>query len=455
MQNWKNLLNRTRDDLGANPPPADPPPGPDQCTLCGKASICNGMGVVSYDVPYGHEYFGKLLRCPNNPVLQDEERMERLRQMGNLSAYKDKTFQEFKTFNYGLGSHQNASLDYALKTSFQFAHDLNGWLLLQGTYGCGKTHLAAAVGNEALRNGHSVMFITVPDLLDHLRSGYNTSAEETYHETFERVRRVQVLILDDLGTENPSAWALEKLFQLLNHRYTHRMPTVITTNNELSRIDPRIRSRLMDEGMIRRVVITAPDYRSVLSGVQGQDDFGNVGHYREMTFAAFTLPTALDRENYPILHEALETCRAYAANPEGWLVLHGNYGTGKTHLAAAIANEYYQKQQSVMFVTVLDLMDHLRQSFDPRSPVRFDERFDLVRDVRLLVLDSLSTANASSWAKEKLFQIIDHRYVNRLPTVFTISDPLNTIDKRMMTRLGDRRVTQIIPMPVKPFTSFE
>jgi len=64
-----------------------------------------------------------------------------------------------------------------------------------------------------------------------------------------------------------TAWATEKLFQLINYRYNYRMPTVITTNHRLlAQMDERIRSRLSDLGLVRHVVIEAADYRERHTG---------------------------------------------------------------------------------------------------------------------------------------------------------------------------------------------
>ena len=81
--------------------------------------------------------------------------------------------------------------------------------------------------------GDTVFFSIVPDLLDHLRAAFAPTSELTYDALFERVRESGLLVLDDLGAENGTAWATEKLFQLINYRYNYRMPTVITTNARL------------------------------------------------------------------------------------------------------------------------------------------------------------------------------------------------------------------------------
>ena len=75
-----------------------------------------------------------------------------------------------------------------------------------------------------LERGEPALFVVVPDLLDHLRAAYRPGAEIGYDELFERVRSAPVLVLDDLGTQSPTPWAQEKLFQLINHRFNTRLP---------------------------------------------------------------------------------------------------------------------------------------------------------------------------------------------------------------------------------------
>ncbi len=146
--------------------------------------------------------------------------------------------------------------------------DPQGWLVLLGGYGCGKTHLAAAIANQVVDRGQPVLFVVVPDLLDHLRATFGPNSPVSYDQRFDEVRNAPLLILDDLGTQSSTPWAQEKLFQILNYRYNARLPTVITSNHTLEEIDLRIRSRMVDPDLAMLVTIQAPDFR--LSGV-GQD----------------------------------------------------------------------------------------------------------------------------------------------------------------------------------------
>jgi DNA replication protein DnaC len=416
----------------------------------GAERFCNGSGFYDVDVPVGHPDFSKVFRCPHNPAEADTDRKEKLRKLSNLGAFADKTFDNFIMDQHALSPNQVESLRQAHRMAIQFAERPDQkWLILQGTYGCGKTHLAAAIGNERLEQGDLVLFVTAPDLLDHLRGSYGPGAE-SYDQTFDRVRQADVLILDDLGVENPSEWAKEKLFQLLNYRYNERLSTVITTNTDLDMLDPRLRSRMLDIDVVRHAPITAPDYRSAQQNEREQ--LSDLHLYIQYRFDSFDIRTGCYPDEVQNLKLALTAAQTFTERGHGWLVLIGQSGTGKTHLAAAIANDVNRFGAEIMFVTASDLLDYLRRTFNPSSPVSFDDQFQQVKNTPFLVLDDLTTTETSkAWAREKLVQIIKHRYVKQLPTIITTTVGLEAIDSQIRTRLMDRRLCQIVGLVARPY----
>jgi DNA replication protein DnaC len=255
-----------------------------------------------------------------------------------------------------------------------------------------------------------------------------------------------VLVLDDLGTESATSWAQEKLYQIFNHRYNAQLPTVITTNHELEDIPLRLRSRIVDPSLTKIVSIKAPDYRR--SGVaQDQSDLSSLGLHQDQTFDTFDMrKEELLPEEEASLQEAYDKAHAFAEDPRDWLLFTGTYGCGKTHLAAAIANHRVAEGYPALFVVVPDLLDHLRATFNPKSAVSFDKRFEEVRRAPLLILDDLGTESATPWAREKLYQIFDYRYNARLPTVITTASMVEEIDPRLATRMLD--VSRCTPAPI-------
>ncbi|MFW6082621.1 MAG: ATP-binding protein, partial [Chloroflexota bacterium] len=83
----------------------------------------------------------------------------------------------------------------------------------------------------------------------------------SFDKRFEEVRRIPLLILDDLGTESATPWAREKLYQVFDYRYNARLPTVITTAGMIEDIDPRLATRMLDLSRCTPAPILAPPYR--------------------------------------------------------------------------------------------------------------------------------------------------------------------------------------------------
>lgn len=218
--------------------------------------VCKGAGYLRADVPFGHPNFGKPIACECKEAEWKEKRRQQLRSISNLDAFQDKTF---KTFNHTV----SGPVQQAYQVAYEYAKEPDGWLVFIGKNGCGKTHLAAAIANRCLARGSLVLFCTVIELLDHLRATFVPTSTEVYDQLFAKMREAELLILDDLGAQQSSPWANEKLFQLLNYRYNSRIPTIITTNNiGLQAIEERIRSRLVDASLVITVTFDgAHDYR--------------------------------------------------------------------------------------------------------------------------------------------------------------------------------------------------
>ena len=401
--------------------------------------ICKGARFVHPLLPDGKPDYGRVVPCRCTKQDLEEKRHSHLQSYSNLGPLARLTFDNLVREGRGDDPVDRQRFTRAFEAAHEFASRPYGWLVLAGPSGSGKTHLAAAIANCRIAENHPAFYITTPDLLDHLRSSFNPNSDLPYDEFFEQVRNTPLLVLDDFGAHSATPWAKEKLEQLLNHRFTNRLPTVIVTITSIEELDERMRTRLADSDFCQ-VQITG-SRPSALSNWGWAPEFEL---QKEMTFDNFVwkrdnLPSD-ERQN---LEKAYRLAVDFAKDPEGWLVFQGVNGCGKTHLAAAIVNYRYQQGKPALFIVIPDFLDHLRSTFSPDSKVSYDQLFESVKNAPLLILDDLGAQTTTPWAQEKLYQVINHRYNARLATVITTNCSADEIDSRIMTRFVDQKLSML------------
>jgi len=396
---------------------------------------------VRLSVPLGHPDFGQAVPCRCAREESAEERGERLLRYSGIGPLERLTFGNLIARGRNPSAREQEQYARCVEDARGFADAPEGWIVLTGASGCGKTHIAAAVVNRVLERGEAALFVVVPDLLDHLRSAYQPGAEVGYDELFERVRNAPVLVLDDLGTQAPTQWAQEKLFQLINHRFNARLPMVVTTNLPLEQLDERLRTRLTDASIARVYALEA----ARASGLSALDVLDRP-LMRAMTFESFDfrgVHLALDERKR--LENAYRHALTFSEQPEGWLLFMGSHGTGKTHLAAAIANYRRSRGERVCFVDVAELVEYLRETQGGDESSERGIAFQQMRDAPLLVLDDLT-----SWGKDRLFSVLNYRYTRRMPTVVTTALTLEEMGPRLASRLLDHAVCSQIVLDAAP-----
>ena len=404
--------------------------------------ICKGAGFLRVDLPPGHPDFGKLVLCRCRTDSLTRERKDKLERLSNLGPLVRLTFDNLLNQGRSANPQSRERFHRAYNICRDYARSPEGWLVLLGPSGCGKTHLSAAIANERIAAGQQVLFVVVPDLLDHLRSSFSPSSEVSYDELFENVKAAPLLILDDLGTQSATPWAQEKLYQIFNHRYNAHFPTVITSNRSLAEIEERLRSRMTDPDLSRICVV---EERLTAAQESLSSDLPEL--LKGMTFEGFDRRgQAVDEKAMDSLEKAYKLAKEFAEEPHLWLVLLGPTGCGKTHLAAAVANRLIARGKPAYFVVVPDLLDHLRSAYGPDSKVPYDELFETIRTAPLLIMDDLGAHSSTPWAEEKLYQLVNHRYNHRLPTVITTNLTLDDLDERLASRLADLKVSTLCPI---------
>lgn len=409
-------------------------------TSLGDAALecpdCGGARFVRVTANIEDPAFGRAVPCGCALREDDDSRRERLLRYSRLGSLERFTFETLLATGRSTDSRVQEHYSTAVEAARRFADHPQGWLVLSGVPGCGKTHLAAAIANRVIERGHPVLFLSVADFLDKLRSSYTEDAETSYESLTEQLRTAPLAVLDDLDSYSETPWAREKFAQLVSYRFHAALPTVFTCAGLNDQIDERLAARLSDPALSQQFVLEAaraPRYFEV----------GGMTRERltEFTFEVFRPGGhGLRGESRRNLEGAFRLARGWAERPAGWLVLLGANGCGKTHLAAAIAAYRLESGDGVAFTTAPDLLDELRATFAPDSSERFDQLFGRLRDVELLVLDDLGAHQSSGWAQEKLYQLLNYRHLGRLPTVVTSDLELNKLESRIASRLSDLQV---------------
>lgn len=143
--------------------------------------------------------------------------------------------------------------------------DANNSLLFIGSPGTGKTHLAAAIANRLVEIGIPARFGTFQAHLDNIKKEFDTSGQRRY---LDEIRGVPMLVIDDLGQERRTDWTKSVLYDVVNYRYEHLLPMVMTTNlrpdDFANYCGTAVWSRLYE--MCDTIMMNGADYRQTKGG---------------------------------------------------------------------------------------------------------------------------------------------------------------------------------------------
>lgn len=246
------ILSNSPEAAGFNPP--DPVP----CKYCGKPRLTRGFkfGERIMWAPYGPE------RCDCPEAVAEYEREKAEREAKEKAEREAKEAEEMRrrvrriigdsgmnarflrrTFDTFQPTRDNQKACRVCKTyADTFREKLpknnpepgrNG-LFITGPKGTGKTHLAAAIANQLMQQGTAVICMTMIDLLDRIKQTYEQSrqygGETSEGNVLSAYKTVPLLVIDDMGKEPATEWAVSKVYAIINARYEAYMPTIITTN---------------------------------------------------------------------------------------------------------------------------------------------------------------------------------------------------------------------------------
>ena len=142
--------------------------------------------------------------------------------------------------------------------------------------------------------------------------------------------------------------------------------------------------------------------------------------------------------------EAICTSVCRGGNPRG-LLLMGQVGSGKTHLAAAIANRLLSRGHRVLFLVVPDFLDELRNSFSGFNEESTGSLLEAAKHTEVLILDDLGGHNLTDWTKSVLFSILNFRVNEGLTTIATSNLDIASLPELLGTRSMSRLLSLCEP----------
>jgi DNA replication protein DnaC len=227
---------------------------------------CDGSGWYKKEVPFGHPDWGKLFRCECGKAGDPEARMNALHDA--LKSYGECRFDNWFTdrpvepTTWGGVTYktedQYKALRIATKRAKAYADDPEGMLFIFGSFGAGKTHLAAAIGYACAERNLRVQYHNITSLVSKLRQA---AGDFDVESIMQPLLTADVLILDDIGAEESmSAFIQSQIYRLIDERL--HLATVITSNLDVQSLTDKIGGRTQSRlQMAQTIWLPVSDYR--------------------------------------------------------------------------------------------------------------------------------------------------------------------------------------------------
>jgi len=322
---------------------------------------------------------------------------------------------EYKLINFkvdgSVGKSEPSKLRNYLNLAKDYSKNPMGWLVINGPTGTGKTHLAAGIAINCVENSSPVIYKSIQEIVDIIT---NTNPED---ESFKGLINFPFLVIDDFGNQRYSDWIEEKIDHLFTHRYTRKLPTVIALSSNILDLDDRSQMRFTDPKLVQSINLEYKKNNILTNGIPKV--FEKAKLTKELR-KPIKNSSQSDKVTYDSIEMALFKSKEYINSKDpGWLYIHGETGSGKSYLSAAIANYLEKKGKEVFFISSAELIDKVREQFGNNQGKGIE--FEKAKVVDFLFLDDLWGHNNTKWSDELIYNLLAYRQDNLKATVINSS----------------------------------
>lgn len=210
------------------------------CGKCGTPKQCRVTMPAMGSKPEHQKIFPVMCKCQREAREQEEELREKEKEMWRIKTLKidslmDDKFRDstFDTFEVTKQNARPLKLCKRYAEGFDEMLEKNQGLLFYGNVGTGKTYMAACISNYLMDRLTPVVMTSFVKILQNVQAFRSDENEEAF---IRKLNRAKLLVIDDLGAERSTDFALEKVYNIIDSRYRARKPMILTTNLTLAQM---------------------------------------------------------------------------------------------------------------------------------------------------------------------------------------------------------------------------
>ena len=185
-------------------------------------------------------------------VIEDENKEKQIRLNSIFkNSLMDEKFKQctFENWNHYIGSEKIFNICSKYASNFTKAKEDNLGLMLYGEPGNGKTHAVSCIANYLMLRGIPTICVSINKMLERIKKTYSSYGKEGEETVLKSLSNADLLIIDDLGTEQISEWSQAKIYNIIDARYRNELPIIVTTNIKVTDLEEMYHKRTYDRLM--------------------------------------------------------------------------------------------------------------------------------------------------------------------------------------------------------------